>query len=350
MAISLRALLRAGLGLALTAMVAAGTGARADDTIYTDPGDKQAGKPDASSQPVDAETCDHAFQPFDKGNPDGKWLGNTTDKDKVAWLQYTFKAEGYAVGRYRIISANDAPERDPKDWQVLGSNDGKDWTVLDERKGQSWTDRFVTNKYKIKEPKVFKIYRLAISANNGSTEDNQGGTGLVQLARWQLLPPAPPTTDVILTDPDNNTQGGDATASSEPVDAERSPNAFADGTDGKWLGNITDEDKGAWLQFAFKGVGYAASKYKIVSANDAPERDPKHFEVLGSNDGKTWDKLDEQKDQSWDDRFQASKAYPIANPKVYKIYRLHIIENNGSTEDNQGGKGLTQLARWILIK
>jgi hypothetical protein len=175
--------------LALAALVAFGTRAKAADTIYTEPNDPQAGKPEASSQPVDAETCDHAFQPGMEDDADGKWLGNITDEDKGAWLQYTFKGDGYAVGRYRIISANDAPERDPKDWKVCGSNDGKTWTLLDEQKNQSWDDRFKCKKYVIKEPKVFKIYRLVIVANNGSTEDQTGGKGITQLARWQLLPP-----------------------------------------------------------------------------------------------------------------------------------------------------------------
>ena len=321
--------------------------ARAEDAapaeiIYSDPGDKQAGRYAASSEPVAEETGDNAF----KAGTDGKWLGNFDDTG--AWIAYGFKDAGYAVGRYRIISGNDAPERDPKAWKVCGSNDNKEWTTLDERKDQAFSDRGVAKTYRIKNPAVYKYYRLVITANNGSTEDNQGGKGLVQLARWLLLNPGPNTGEVIITDADANDQGGTASASTEPVDVEKSENAFMIGTKGKWLGTV-DDNGAAWLQYTFNGAGYAASKYRIISANDSPERDPKAWKLCGSNDAKEWSTLDEQKDQAFDDRFVA-KNYTIKTPAVYKYYRLAISANNGSTEDNQGGKGLVQLSELDLIK
>jgi len=348
--------------------VAKADDAKGKEVCFTDPAvNKQGGTPAASSQPVDAETCDHAFEQ----GTQAKWLGNW--EDAGAWVQYTFKGEGYVVKRYRIISANDAPERDPKHWKVLGSNDdGKTWTTLDERKDQSFADRFTANLYPIANPALFKTYRLQIIENNGSTEDNQGGKGLVQLSEWNLLSggdaapaagapatpaapaaapgaPAAPAAgaEVIVTKADYNKQGGTPSASSQPVDAETCDHAFEQGTQQKWLGNM--DDGGAWLQYAFNGDGYAVSKYRIISANDAPERDPKDWKVLGSQDGKTWVTLDERKDQSFADRFTAN-VYTIKTPAVYKMYRLAISANNGSTEDQTGGKGITQLSEWNLIK
>ena len=35
------------------------------------------------------------------------------------------------IERYTVTSANDVPERDPKDWQFQGSNDDTNWTTLD---------------------------------------------------------------------------------------------------------------------------------------------------------------------------------------------------------------------------
>jgi ribosomal protein L29 len=314
----------------------------ADDINYTDPKDKQAGKASASSEPVEAEKAEQAFL---AGTNEGKWLGNMGDTG--AWLQYTFSGEGYAVGRYRLVSGNDSPERDPKAWQVCGSNDGKAWTTLDERKDQAFADRFVAKTYRLKNTTVYKMYRLVIKENNGSTEEDTGGKGIVQLTRWLLLNPAPATEETILTDPDFNEQGGKASASSEPIDAEKAEQAFNHGTKAKWLGNM--EDNGAWLQYTFNKEGYAASKYRLIAGNDAPERDPKQFQLRGSNDGKEWTTLDEQKDQAFDDRFMA-KTYTIKKPAVFKIYRLVIIANNGSTEDNTGGKGIVQLSELVLLK
>jgi hypothetical protein len=41
------------------------------------------------------------------------------------------------IKRFAITSANDAPARDPKNWEFQGSNDGATWTTLDSRNGQS---------------------------------------------------------------------------------------------------------------------------------------------------------------------------------------------------------------------
>ncbi|MEK8170604.1 SMI1/KNR4 family protein [Streptomyces sp. M19] len=37
-----------------------------------------------------------------------------------------------------LTSANDAQDRDPRDWVLKGSHDGRDWTVLDTRAGESF--------------------------------------------------------------------------------------------------------------------------------------------------------------------------------------------------------------------
>lgn len=36
---------------------------------------------------------------------------------------------------YIVASADDAPARDPKDWELVGSNDMQAWTVIDKKEG-----------------------------------------------------------------------------------------------------------------------------------------------------------------------------------------------------------------------
>src|SRR5690554_743805 len=43
------------------------------------------------------------------------------------------------ISAYTLTSANDAPERDPKDWVIQGSNDGETWATLDSRSGELFT-------------------------------------------------------------------------------------------------------------------------------------------------------------------------------------------------------------------
>jgi hypothetical protein len=105
-----------------------------------------------------------------------------------AWLQYQFAGgAAYAITAYAITSAPDTPSRDPRSWQLLGSNDGTTWTTLDTETNQSFAGRSVTNTYSLSNTTAYRYYRLLITANNGSTETQTGGLGIVQLAELQLL-------------------------------------------------------------------------------------------------------------------------------------------------------------------
>ena len=78
------------------------------------------------------------------GSASSKWLTFAS----TGWLQVQL-AHPAVVVRYALTSANDAPERDPQDWQLQGSNDGTSWTTLDTRAGQDFADRFQTTEYDV---------------------------------------------------------------------------------------------------------------------------------------------------------------------------------------------------------
>ncbi|ACU59282.1 hypothetical protein Cpin_1786 [Chitinophaga pinensis DSM 2588] len=96
----------------------------------------------------------------------------------TVWAQLEF-ATPITTGAYTMTSANDAPERDPKNWTLEGSDNGTDWTVLDTRTDQSFGSRFLTVKYTFSNQVAFKFYRLNITAVKSSD--------LFQLAEWRLL-------------------------------------------------------------------------------------------------------------------------------------------------------------------
>jgi hypothetical protein len=110
------------------------------------------------------------------GNSGTKWLCAP-----VCWLQYDFGAGvAQTIKRYDITSANDVPTRDPRDWQLQGSNDGTNWTAVDTRTGQaSFPNRFQTMSFNVASPGAYRYYRLNITANNGAT-----GTQLSELAMF----------------------------------------------------------------------------------------------------------------------------------------------------------------------
>ncbi|MGE5557783.1 MAG: hypothetical protein ACM3WV_04145, partial [Bacillota bacterium] len=75
------------------------------------------------------------------------WLAFQTTN---AWIAYQFGGgASYAITEYTITSANDAPERDPRDWRLQGSNDGINWTTVDTRTGQSFGSRYQTLTYSV---------------------------------------------------------------------------------------------------------------------------------------------------------------------------------------------------------
>lgn len=93
------------------------------------------------------------------------------------WVQYRSTVPAI-VTKYTITSANDVPGRDPRNWNLAGSNDGAHWTVLDIRSDETFPSRFLKKTYSIANTTPFIYYRLNIADNNGST-----GT---QFAEWEL--------------------------------------------------------------------------------------------------------------------------------------------------------------------
>jgi len=108
-------------------------------------------------------------------NPNTKFLlGGFTS----AWFQLEFATPQF-TGAYIITSANDAPNRDPKNWTLEGSNNGVDWTTLDTRTNQTFGSRFLPVKYTFSNQEAYKFYRYYVTAI--------GSGDAWQQAEWRLL-------------------------------------------------------------------------------------------------------------------------------------------------------------------
>jgi predicted alpha-1,2-mannosidase len=95
----------------------------------------------------------------------------------TGWVQIEL-SEPVAVRRYAVSSANDAPERDPMDWTLQGSQDGVTWTDIDARTDQSFPSRFHTIQYDFDNDTAYLHYRLDVTRNAGG--------GILQIAELQL--------------------------------------------------------------------------------------------------------------------------------------------------------------------
>jgi len=118
------------------------------------------------------------------GDVNSKWLAF----EPSAWIRFEL-SEPVAVVHYALSSANDSPQRDPRNWELQGSHDGSAWTTLDTQTDQDFSERFQTKEYRLDNSEEYEFYRLNITANHSG--------GLTQLAELQLsdgdTTPPPPT-------------------------------------------------------------------------------------------------------------------------------------------------------------
>lgn len=101
-------------------------------------------------------------------------LGDFVDLE--AKLVYT---EAQKIGAYTLTSGNDAPERDPAEWVLYGSNDGTTWEALDTRRTEVFNARNETKRFNIEFPKAYKQFKLHIERTRSSS--------LFQLSEWRMV-------------------------------------------------------------------------------------------------------------------------------------------------------------------
>jgi hypothetical protein len=94
------------------------------------------------------------------------------------WFQLQFPT-AQVVNEYTFTSGNDSPGRDPKDWNLEGSNDGTNWTQLDNRSSEAFDSRQETKSYTFSNNTAYTYYRVNVTANNGD--------GLFQMSEWRVI-------------------------------------------------------------------------------------------------------------------------------------------------------------------
>ncbi|MGA2916665.1 MAG: metallophosphoesterase [Sedimentisphaerales bacterium] len=124
-----------------------------------------------------------AAKAFDN-NTATKWLDFSPT---YSWIQYQYAADKRpVVTEYTLTSANDYNERDPNNWNILGSNDnGASWVTLDTRAGELFTSRFQKRSFLFTNSTGYNIYRLEI------TKVRSGIANSVQLAEIELIGTTP---------------------------------------------------------------------------------------------------------------------------------------------------------------
>lgn len=112
------------------------------------------------------------------GNIDTKFLIFSYAPDFYIELEYDIAQR---LDAYTITSANDAPDRDPKNWKIVGSNDRTQWTELDSQADQAFPERKQTRRFEFENGDTYKYYRINILALGGAN------SALCQIAEWRVI-------------------------------------------------------------------------------------------------------------------------------------------------------------------
>mgnify|MGYP002633421347 CR=1 FL=1 len=206
------------------------------------------------------------------GDVDTKFLADSSS----SWAVFD-AGTPYVLSHYALVSANDAPERDPVRWLLQGSNDGQAWTLLDARADQRFGGRFERREHAVAPDGFFRWYRLRM--------ENAGGP-LLQVAELEMF-----GTTVFHT-PAAAVPTAPASLRAQPVSRTQITLAWVDESDDEVVFRIERADDGRRFadlgyvpagvtQYTLTGLqpGGTAS-YRVVAENAAGASAPSEVLVV----------------------------------------------------------------------
>ncbi|MGV9979999.1 hypothetical protein ACWDUH_20210 [Micromonospora wenchangensis] len=103
----------------------------------------------------------------------------------AGWIQFEATTAA-VVTSYAVTSANDWPDRNPRNWVFEASTTGGSWTPLDTQSNQTFVTGFHRNTYSFSNTTAYRYYRLRVTATNGSVN--------MQIGEWQIYGTTTATT------------------------------------------------------------------------------------------------------------------------------------------------------------
>ncbi len=128
---------------------------------------------ESNSANADSENQQYQEGPekaFDN-NLDTKWystggLSGDAQQEFPAWVTVEYE-EPVTTSQYAIVSGNDTPARDPKAWNLYGSNDGEEFVLLDAQTDVAFSNRIETKYFPLDEEVSYKYYKFEVTGLYG---------------------------------------------------------------------------------------------------------------------------------------------------------------------------------------
>lgn len=235
------------------------------------------------------------------------------------------------VTRMILVTANDAPERDPASYTLEGSNDGSSWTSissgalsLPNGRNSSISD-FALNYQSVSfaNSAAFAQYRVTFPGVR-----NEGGANSMQIAGVSLLGlynPGPNVLEmqsyVVSSFGSGSYPGGESPAHAVDYNPET-----------KYL-NFGKEGNGMVFSTA-TGQNSIITGITLSQANDAPARDVTSFTLRGSTDGVNFTDIVTNQAIAADMGLFESNTVSFANTTPYRDYQFIVNGLRSSGDAN----------------
>jgi hypothetical protein len=212
---------------------------------------------------------------------------------------------GVPVVGLGLMSANDAPERDPSSYTLEGSNDGVNFTPISSGPVGPFAVRRELQQIPFSNSATYLHYRVRFP-----TVANSATANSMQIAEVQLL------RALDLTVPSSPIVGSSGNIPGPGEDASK---AIDNRIDTKYL-NFDKLNTGFTVQ-ANGGIPSIVTGIGLTSANDVPARDPASYLLEGSHDGVTFTLISSGAVAPFATRL-TSQDILFANTTAYSTYRL----------------------------
>ncbi|MDR1683806.1 MAG: glycoside hydrolase N-terminal domain-containing protein [Candidatus Symbiothrix sp.] len=99
------------------------------------------------------------------GSANTKWFADQGFKGLPCYIAWQYD-NNKTVAEYSLISGNDMPARDPKSWNLYGSNNGVDYILIDKQENITFSGRNQTLTFKLAQQYRYKYFKFEITAIN----------------------------------------------------------------------------------------------------------------------------------------------------------------------------------------
>ena len=302
-----------------------------------DASEGDAGSPtDTDTPPEDASSRTDVTQPGDPIEPSSflspanEGVINAIDNNKdTKYLNFDKLNAGFTVKMpsgpatvtgLSLTSANDAPDRDPSEFVLSGSNNGSAFRQIAKGTIPEFANRFETVEINFENETAYAYYRLLFP----NVRDPAVAVA-VQIAEVELLGmgkgnPLPTPDEMDLS------QLEDISGPEDSI----TPTTFNSPTNEEVWRAIDNDSSTKYLNFDGPNSGFTLQPavgptiingLRLTSANDAPGRDPTSYRLEGLSDDNTFQLIAMGSVPPFEDRFTEVEV-SFVNDTAYETYRL----------------------------